>query len=396
MQEIYTVVLIGAGLFQLPAIKEAKRLGLYVIALDGDANAPGLPYADKYFIADIKDPKQCIEIIRPFRPAAVFALATEVAVRTVADICAELDLKGVSPEAAINSTNKKRMRDCFLRDKLPSPKFIAVNDTVDLDKNASNIGYPLVTKPADSAGSRGVTIVETQDQLAEAFAHAKKYSTSGEVLLEEYMSGDEISVEAFIQNGNIQILSLSDKIRTPKPFPLDTRVIFPSNKDDKIQIEARRIAEQAIVSCGIDNAVIHIEMMVTPTGPKLVEIAARGAGFHVFSNLLSWVCDINTVELLINISLGREVKLTKIKQRGAVLSFPSAKRGIVKKIENIETIKKTEGIYDAELYIKVGDQINPLKSGSDRIGHIIAFGSDRNSALEIAENAESLLKIEVL
>ena len=396
MQEIYTVVLIGAGLFQLPAIKEAKRLGLYVIALDADANAPGLPYADKYFIADIKDPKQCIEIIRPFRPAAVFSLATEVAVRTVADICAELGLKGISPEAAINSTNKKRMRDCFLMDKLPSPKFIMVYDTIDLDKNALNIGYPLVTKPADSAGSRGVTIVETQDQLAEAFAHAKKYSTSGEVLLEEYMSGDEISVEAFIQNGNIQILSLSDKIRTPKPYPLDTRVIFPSNKDDKIQIEAKRIAEQAIVSCGIDNAVIHIEMMVTPTGPKLVEIAARGAGFHVFSKLLSWVCDINTVELLINISLGREVKLTKIKQRGAVLSFPSSKSGIVKKIENIETIKKMEGIYDAELYIKVGDQINPLKSGSDRIGHIIAFGSDRNSVLEIAENAERLLKIEVL
>lgn len=395
MQKKDIVVVVGAGLFQIPAIEEAKEMGFEVIALDADANAPGFKYADQSFVVDIKDAEKCILVIKPFKPSAVLALSTEVAVPTVARICSELDLKGISTDAALNSTNKKYMRDCFFKNQVASPRFKVVKDTSDLNGVASVIGFPLVSKPTDSAGSRGVTIVESQNQLEDAFNHAKQYSSSGEVLLEEYMDGEEISVEAFVVNGEVHILALSDKVRTPKPFPLDTIVIFPSNKDLDIQDEARRIAKEAIIACGIDNAVIHIEIMVTSKGPKMVEIASRGAGFHVFSKLLSWVCGINTVELLINISLGKAIKLPEIKQRGAVLLFPAAEAGRLIKVENMEVIKNLEGIFDAEIYITPGDYIKPLKSGSDRIGHIIAFGSDRQTALDIAKNAESLLNIEV-
>lgn len=391
-----TIVIIGAGVFQIPAITEAKRMGFFIVAIDGAANAAGFEHADRHFVADIKNAEECIRLIKDIKPVAVFALSAEIAVVTVATICNHFGLPGISPEAALNSTNKKRMRECFARENLPSPKFIAIFKEEDLKKKANLIGFPLVIKPADSAGSRGVSMVKTEDRLIEAFTHAKNYSTSGEVLIEDYMEGVEISVEAYIQNGEVTILSLSDKIRTPLPYPLDTRVIFPSNKEAAIQEKAKTIARQAILSCGINNAVIHIEMMVTSEGPKLVELAARGAGFHVFSSLLSWVCDINTVELLINISLGRPMKLHSIKQRGAVLSFPSLKAGIVKKIRGLEEIQNMPGIYDSKLYINVGDTVRHLKSGSDRIGHIIAFGEDRASAVRIADEAEKKLKIEII
>ncbi len=391
-----TIVLIGAGPFQLPAITEAQKMGYRLVAIDGDPHAAGFAVADEYFVADIKNAEACLKIVRDIKPVAVLALATEIAVVTVSKICAELGLKGISPEAALNSTNKKLMRQCFLRAQLPSPKFIAVKDAQELVEKASSIGYPLVAKPTDSAGSRGVTIVENERDLLAAFHHAMKYSTSAEILLETFMEGVEISVEAFVQHGKVTILSLSDKIRTPHPYPLDIRVIFPSNKPDQIQQQARSIAEKAILSCGIDNAVIHIEMMVTPEGPKLVELAARGAGFHVFSKMLAWVCNINTVELLINLSLGKTVQLSKIMQRGAVLSFPPAKSGIVNKTEGLDEVHKVKGVHDAQLYIKAGDKVNELKSGSDRIGHIITYGADRADALKIADEAENLLKIEVL
>ena len=112
--------------------------------------------------------------------------------------------------------------------------------------------------------------------LLNSFKHALSFSKSGKVLLEEFMDGVEISVEAFVQNNEIVILSLSDKIRTPFPYPLDTHVIFPSNKSKKIQNEAIEIAKAAIKASGLNNSIIHMELMVTNFGVKVVEMAARG------------------------------------------------------------------------------------------------------------------------
>jgi len=371
-------------------------MGFYVVVIDGAADAVGFEHADKYFVADIKNAEICIKLIRDFDPVAVFALSAEIAVVTVATICNYFGLPGISPEAALNSTNKRRMRECFARENLPSPEFTTIHTTGELNRKADIIGFPQVIKPVDSAGSRGVSIVKSKDHLNEAFTHAKSYSISGEVLIEQYMEGVEISVEACVQNNRVTILSLSDKIRTPPPYPLDTRVIFPSDKDVAIQDKAKKIAERAIHSCGIDNAIIHIEMMVTSEGPKLVELAARGAGFHVFSKLLGWVCDIDTVKLLIDISLGRSVDLDHIKQRGAVLSFPAARPGMVRHIAGVEELRKIPGVEEAKLYVNVGDTVRQLKSGSDRIGHIIAFGIDRESAVDVADEAEKKLQIEVV
>jgi len=389
------VVIIGAGVFQLPAIIMAKKMGFYVVAIDGAANAVGFKHADKYFVADIKNAELCIKLIKDLDPVAVFALSTEVAVVTVAAICNYFGLPGITPEAALNSTNKRRMRECFARENLPSPKFTAIYTTEELNDKVDIIGFPQVIKPVDSAGSRGVSIVRSKDKASEAFAHAKSHSVSGEVLIETYMDGVEISVEACVQYNKVTILSLSDKVRTPPPYPLDTRVIFPSDKEKTIQDRAKEIAERAIHSCGIDNAVIHIEMMVTSEGPKLVELAARGAGFHVFSKLLSWVCNIDTVKLLIDISLGRQVELSEIRQRGAVLSFPGTKPGVIQSISGLEEVRQLPGVEEANLYVQEGDAVRELRSGADRIGHIITFGIDRQSAVHIADEAEKELQIEV-
>jgi len=396
VNELPVVIIVGAGTFQLPAIIEAKKNGFFVVVLDGDPNAPGFAYADKSYTEDIKDPATCLEAVKDEKPVAVFALATEVAVITVATLAKAFGLKGVSMEAALNCTNKRRMRECFLKDNLPSPKFFAISDKQNLHSTAQSIGYPLVIKPSDNAGSRGVSIVESTSELDNAYEHAMSFSRNNEILIEEYMRGEEISVEAFVQDGEVTILSLSDKIRTPPPYPLDIRVVFPSNKIEPIQEEAKQIAEQAIKSCELDNAVVHIEMMVTADGPKLVEMAARGAGFHVFSKMLAWVCGINTIELLMHISLGRKVFIEHLEQRGAVLSFPFAKTGVVKQINGLDAIRLLKGVRDTEVYVKPGDTVNMLRSGSDRVGHIITYANDRATAIRIADDAEKLLTIEVV
>lgn len=390
------LIVVGAGSFQLPVIIRAKERGFFVVTLDANPEAPGFAFCDRSIVADIKNPDVCIDALQGVKPVAVLALATEVALVTVASIAAVFGLKGVSIEAALNSTSKKRMRECFLEYKIPSPAFKAISNSSSVDTAAAAIGFPLVVKPSDSAGSRGVSIVTIPESLQAAYDHALSFSTSGEVLIEEYMHGVEISVESYVQDGVITILSLSDKIRTQSQYPLDTHVIFPSEKPDAIQAKVTSIAVRAIEACKIDNAVVHMEMMVTSEGPKMVELAARGAGFHVFSKMLAWVCDINTVDLLIDISLGKTVLYNELKQRGAVLAFPGSESGKVKAVFGLSEIKQIQGVVEAEVYLKTGDKVNDLRSGSDRVGHIIVFGDNRVKALEITAKAEKLFNIEVI
>lgn len=391
------LVVIGAGEFQLPVIERANERGIKVIGIDGNENAVGLKFCFESYVIDIKNPEKIINLLKSlkYKFHGVLTLAAEIAVVTVSAIAEEFNLKGASIEASKICTNKYLMRKCFQENKIPSPDFNLLTNYKDFEKIISNFNFPFVIKPIDNAGSRGVVIVENESMITNAINHSIRFSKSGKLLVEEFMDGVEISVEAFVQNNKIGILFLSDKIRTEYPYPLDTHVIFPSNKSEAIQNEAIEIAKNAIRASGLNNSIVHMELMVTSLGVKVVEMAARGAGFHVFSKILKWVSGINTLDLLIDISLGIEFKYESFKKRGAILSFPICSEGIIESISGLEEIQNLEYISEAELYVKPGDKVNKLKSGADRIGHIITLAETRDEALKINNIAENSLKIKI-
>jgi biotin carboxylase len=213
------------------------------------------------------------------------------------------------------------------------------------------------------------------------------------VLIEEFMEGEESSVEAFVYENKINILALSDKIRTAPPYLLDTTVIFPSAYPLEIQNNTIEIAKKAINAVGIDMGAVHFEVMMTLSGPIPVEIAARGAGFKVYSDILPKVTGIDILKATIQCALGESANLTRIKEMASVLKFIEAKPGKIKKITNLDTAKEIPGIYEIEIYKKPGEIIKPLKSGDDRIGHIISFGDSREDAINSVQHVENILKI---
>jgi biotin carboxylase len=393
-----TLVVIGAGEFQLPLIERAIERGYKVIGIDGNDNAIGFNICNESYVIDIKNSESIIRLLkkRNKKIDAVLTLAAEIAVVTVSKIAKEFNLIAPSVNSSNICTNKYLMRKCFKKNKIPSPNFDLILEYSQINKIITKYKYPFVLKPIDNAGSRGVVIVENEFMLLNSFKHALSFSKSGKVLLEEFMDGVEISVEAFVQNNEIVILSLSDKIRTPFPYPLDTHVIFPSNKSKKIQNEAIEIAKAAIKASGLNNSIIHMELMVTNFGVKVVEMAARGAGFHVFSKMLKWVCGINTIDLLIDISLGIKILKKEYLKRGAILYFPSSSVGTVKSISGLNEIKKLKQISDIKLTIQPGDKVNLLKSGSDRIGHVLTFAMNRKDAIKTNMIVENLLKINMI
>lgn len=388
-------MVIGAGVFQVPLIRKAQEMGYRVTAVDANASAPGFAFSDVSAAVDIKDIEGCLQIAREQHIRGVATVAAESAVRTVATIADALKLPGVSLEAAHVATNKARMRECFARFNIPSPAYKTCTRADETNKIADILAFPLVVKPADSAGSKGVSLVASKEHLVDAFTRAHAASVSHLVVIEEFMPGVEVSVEAFVHNNRVHILALSDKIRTLPPYLLDTAVLFPSEHSTQIQNAIRQIAEQAIFACGIDNATVHMELIVTQQGPKVVELASRGAGFHVFSFMLPWVTGVDTLKELVRLSVGETPDFTVGQNRGCALLFPSFPVGKVRSVAGLSQARQIEGVFDTDIYVQPGDAIRSLTCGADRVGHIIAFGATRRKAVNIAERAQACFRIEL-
>lgn len=389
------IMFVAAGPFQKKGIEKAKEMGLYVIATDGDPKAVGLSLADKSYIVDVKDVEKNLEIAKEEKIDGAMALASDVSVRTVASINESLGLPGINREVAERCLDKEFMRKAFMANKVPSPKSYAVYSIEDLINKSKLVKFPAVVKPADSAGSRGVQKIERPKDLPDAYKKAIGYSSKKKVLIEEFMEGLEVSVEAFVVEGKIYIIALSDKVRTSPPYLLDIQVTFPSAYSKKIQGKIIDVAKQAIKAVGVTMGPIHMELMMTKNGPVPVELAARGPGFKVFTDMIPMVTGIDILKASVDLSVGRRPNLTHTKNMASSIKFISVDSGVVKSIGGLSEIRKMDGIYEIEIYAKPGDKTRALTSGADRIGHIISYTPTRKEALRVIDKAVNKLIIKI-
>ncbi|MBI5134704.1 ATP-grasp domain-containing protein [Candidatus Uhrbacteria bacterium] len=391
-----TLLCIGAGPFQLKGIQTAKKMGLAVVATDGSAEAPGLRYADRAFVVDVKDIEQNLEIARSCSIDGVVTVASDVTVKTVAAIAEALQLPGIPVSVAERCTDKALMRQAFVAHGVPSPTSYPVLDFSTLLAVVDKIGLPVVVKPADSAGSRGVRKVTHEMELKEAYECAIGYSQKKKVVVEDFMEGIEVSVEAFVDRGTIRIIGLSDKKRTPPPYLLDIQVTFPSRYPSLVQQRIIAVAKHAITAVGITTGPVHMELMMTKDGPVPVELAARGPGFKVFTDILPMISGIDLIQATIKASLGLPPDLIPTKQLASSIKFfASPSSGRIHAITGVETARAMEGIYEMEIYVKPGDPVRTLTSGADRIGHIISMAENAEEAEARLAQAEQAVVIEL-
>ncbi|MBF0595499.1 MAG: ATP-grasp domain-containing protein [Candidatus Omnitrophica bacterium] len=390
-----TIMFIGAGKYQAAGIRKAREMGLRIVAIDADPKAEGSLLADAFHAVDIKDVTSAIKIARENRIDGVLTVASDIGVKTVAAVSDALGLPGISQEVADRSTDKALMRRAFAAHGVPSPQSFAVDQVAALVECAEKIGFPVVVKPADSAGSRGVKLVNDEAGLKEAFEIARGYSAKAKVVVEAFMHGVEVSVEAFVSRGEISIVALSDKVRTAPPYLLDIDVIFPSAYPADVQGRIIEVARKAIRAIGITMGPVHMELMMTPEGPVPVELAARGPGFKVFTDMLPAVTGIDMLKALIQVSLGQEPVLERTASRASALRFLSATDGIVTAVGGLDQARSRRGIYDADIYVRPGERVRALTCGSDRIGHIIALADTRVQALAALAAAEKDLWVTI-
>jgi len=382
------ILFVAAGLAQTPAIREAKCLGYDVAAVDGDAAAPGLQEASVAYVANILDAQEIIRIAREFGAQGIVSVCCDAAMEAVAAACEILGLPGIPSEVVRVSRSKHLQREALKSAGLLVPQFASVATQEDAlaawDRFKTSA---VVIKPVDASGSRGVSYVDQRSQVATAFQLAAQNSRSQQVMVESFMPGIEYSVEAWVTGQEVHILATSMKVRTLPPYLLDRQVHFP---DDLTQ-DQRHImidhATRAIVACGFRNCPVHLECIQSPTGPMIVELAARGAGFKVFTEILPQVTGLSTTLASIQASLGQMPDLHHHDSgQAASLVFVDPVPGTFVRAEGLESSRALPGISEIVLYPQPGQTLNPLRSGSDRAGHILAYAADaaicRRTALQ--------------
>lgn len=388
------ILFIGAGLFQMPVIEEALARGCTVSAVDGSADAPGLARAAHSAVIDIRDIEACLDFARRVQPDGVIAVATEAGIPAAAAIGDDLDLPGLSLDAARRATSKLAMREAFAREGLASTPYRLCHKLDEAGEAWRELGPEVVVKPVSGAGSRGVGFVGALDEMVDAFHAARAAASDGAVLVEAFMEGPEIALEGFVSQGRFTPLLISDKTRSPRPALLDISITYPSLRP-ALQIEAiEALAEAGVHALGIDNAPVHVEMIMTSHGPHLVEIAARGAGFHVFNTIVPAVTGVDTPALQVDLALGIPVSVRPGARRAAILDFPIINPGPVRAVSGLEIVRADENVLFAECFVTPGGEVRALRSGADRACAIAVAADTHEDARAALERARSALRIE--
>jgi biotin carboxylase len=391
-----TLLVLAGGPFQLPLIHAAKRRGLRVVLFDGSADAVGFEHADEGHVLDISNAAVSVDAARRVNPDGVAAIVTEVAVTTTAAIATTLGLPGIDPETAANCTDKFRMRACFERAGLPVPRYDAVSTSDEATRACERIGFPMVVKPVDSSGSRGVRRVESLDELPAALDLALSNSRQRRAILESFLEGTECTVETFTVHGRTHVLGMSDKVHLPFPHCVSISLHYPPFFDEETRQAIGDAAIAAIDATGLRNGPGHVEVIVTPTGPVVVEVAARGGGYRIFSDILVRISGVDPVEAVIDLALGETPNAVPTRRGAAVLRFFNPQgSGMLREVSGVEAAKRIPNILDVVVEARVGQPLRGITRDGERPGYIIAIADTRQQALEAADRAEQTVQFTI-
>lgn len=393
------IMILGASILQLPAIQRARKMGLYVVAVDMNPDAIGFGEAGiiKEVISTIDVPA-VLECAKKHKIDGIMTLASDMPMRTVATVANELNLIGISEDTALKATNKAVMRQALLDGNVPVPKFYKVSNKEEYKKAVINFSSPFVVKPADNSGSRGIYLVDDIDDVRSidmAYSYSRQYSRNGDVVVEEYMVGPEVSVETLTVDGVCHIIQITDKITTGAPYFVEMGHTQPSQLSEETKKKIAKITKDANRAIGIDNGPSHTEIIVTKDGPKIVELGARLGGDCITTHLVPLSTGIDMVESCIKIALGEKPDIrAKIDKVSAVRYF-SQSDGAIKKISGVKEAQQLCGVKQISIVQKVGETINGIKNSSDRIGFVVMQSDSHQNIDELHNKVLEKITIEM-
>lgn len=423
------VFMLGAGFMQGVAIRAARALGCTVVAADGNPSAVCAAEADEFVCIDLKDTVRLIDYARYLQQNggldAVFTAATDFSA-AVAAIAAACGLRGHTLKAALNATDKVRMRECFRKTGVPSPAFIELTAAdlaapADRFVAADNLPYgdagaatadtlerrlgelagcfPLVVKPVDNMGARGCSLVKNLSELRKAAATALQYSRSGRAIVEEYIEGSEFSIEGLIFGGRLYITALADRHIFFPPYFIEMGHTIPSDCTQDIADEVMSVFERGVHALGLTDGAVKGDILVRNGKAFVGEIAARLSGGYMSGWTVPYSCGLDITAAALTLALGGSPRLHTCGKDSFVIPlkqncpFVSAERawisipGQVASVSGLEAARAAPFVKDVFPRAGAGDTVVFPQNNVEKCGNVLSAAPSRREAVQASEAA---------
>ena len=365
------LAVIGASYLQLPLVKKAKEMGLEVHCFAWAEGAVCKELADYFYPISIVEKEEILNTCQKVGIDGICTIASDVAAPTVAYVANKMNLIGNDYDAAVKANNKYRMREAFIKAGVPCPKFLMVtpetfNTTEVIDK-LSEFQYPMIAKPSDRSGSLGVTKITMPSQFYSAVELAMEKSFKHQAMVEEFIGGQEISVEFISYNGVHYPLQITDKVTTEAPHFVELEHHQPSTLSEEMFATIYDITKNALNALGLTNGASHAEYKITKEGRIVImEIGGRMGGDFIGSDLVRLSTGYDFVKGVINVALGEFSKPVK------TLNMCSGVYFLCKETEHLKTT--IEHWQENPSFVKgeiTNNELHEVTCSADRSGYVI-------------------------
>jgi len=391
-------VLTGGSRSQLGLLEQARRLGHDVCVVDGSPAAPLLADADHRIVRSFADVGGVIGELEAQRiePVAVATMGSDQAVLPTAQLAERLGLPGLPVETARTVADKRRMRAAFEKRKVRCPKGREATSFEEAEQAFHQLGAPVVVKPVDGSAQRGVTEVGTENELAPAVDRALAASRSGALVLEQYLDGDEFTVNGFLLERDYFPVSVTRRLLHPPP-PLGVCVAhrYPSLLAKEGPLF--ELARQASVAVGLETGPSYVQVRMRDGQPWAIEVGARLGGGKD-AELAKLVTGFDAVRANVLWALG------ELKREDLMPGEPHAAVGQVRfvvappgRIVRLDTTPALalDGVHEAGWYWQEGMTLPPLSSGAERLGYLLLTAADEDELDTLTERALAALDVEI-
>ncbi len=380
-----TLMIMGAGIYQVPLIKTARKMGIHTIAVSIPGNYPGFGVADEVCHISTVDVDAVLAEARRRKIDGIVTAGTDVAVITIGRVNDELGLSGISYEAAQVAVNKYLMKEAYEANGVRTARYRKVFFSENVNDMLEGLNYPLIFKTVDSSGSRGITKVTAPDEIPAAIAAARAATRKDYYIVEEFIVGSEFGAQAFIYNGRLQfVLPHGDYV-----FQGSTGVpaghFAPFELSDEQLKDVYDQTERATRAMKLDNCAINCDFIMKDDKTYVLEIGGR-SGATCLAELVSIYYGFNYYEKIIECALGqRPVFPLDQAVPNASKLLMSDRDGVIKGI--VDHNEPDENICDIQFDYRVEEYVRKFKVGPDRIGHIITKGRTLKEATDTLDRA---------
>lgn len=362
------ILILGAGVMQVPIICKALEMGFETIVVDYDKNAPGFKYATKKYLVSTLDQDAILNIAKLENISGIIT-TSDAPVRVVAHVGKNLGLPTMSERVSEICTDKFAQRNLFKTSGINCPEFFLCDASTNLDEFKE---FPYIVKPIDSSASRGVTKVRNKEELDFALKDALQFSKKGKAIIESFIPGREFSVETLTQNLKTEIITITEKLTKGESdgyFVEDTH-IQPARITTEEYDLIKQEVKSALQAIGVDNCPTHTEIKINAHGAYIIEIACRLGGDYITSDLVPLSTGVDMLENLIKIAIGEPINTATIYKKNSAVQFINP--------ENYNNCKQyIDSHIDEIIRYEISPyKDKPIKNSMDRLGYIILQSND--------------------